>query len=49
MYSNIVNVFRLKNKAQQMICEVKLAFKSAKVGKDILETGEISIFHLNRK
>ena len=46
MYPGIVNVIRLRNKAQQPIRAAKLEFGSAKARKDILETGEITISHL---
>ena len=46
MYSGIVNVIRLRNKAQQPARAVKLEFGSAKARKDILETGEITVSRL---
>ncbi|CAF2948789.1 unnamed protein product [Rotaria sp. Silwood2] len=49
LHPDIVNVVRLKNKAQQPIRAVKLEFLSASSRNEILEAGEISIMHIKYK
>ena len=48
-YSEVVNIIRLKNKAQKPVNTVKLEFKSAKQRDEILKTGDISIMHMKFK
>lgn len=45
-HTDIVNVIRLKNKAQQPVKAVKLEFKSVESRKEILDAGEISALYM---
>ncbi|CAF2786357.1 unnamed protein product, partial [Rotaria sp. Silwood2] len=46
---DIVDIIRLKNKAQQPVRAVKLEFKSIKSRNEVLEAGPISIMHMKHK
>lgn len=48
-YSGILNVTRLKNKAQKPVNTVKLEFKSTKERNEILESGDIGALHMKFK
>ncbi|CAM4809262.1 unnamed protein product [Rotaria magnacalcarata] len=49
VYPGIINVIRLKNRAQQSIRVVKLEFMLVKTRGDILEAREITVSHLKYK
>ena len=48
-YTDIVDVIRFKNKAQQPVRAVKLEFGSVKSRNDILEEGEVSAMYMKHK
>ncbi|CAF3873161.1 unnamed protein product [Rotaria sp. Silwood1] len=48
-YPGIVDIIRLKNKAQQPVRAVKLEFLSTSLRKEILEANEITVMHLKLK